>query len=168
MALIMDNNWQWNLSLIYYNGIHISRSDSQNTVDEYKKGYFEFTEIHLRMVDKTNGNKLAEIQISFDENLFSIKRETDVGWSEFPLEKQTLNQCLATLNIPPIPDIFIENNARILDFDYDIHYPAADNIQSFKTGGRYHIGLNVNQSPTSIANKGLLEQSALSDVIAYL
>lgn len=168
MALIMDNNWQWNLFVIYYNGIHISSRENQNTVDEYKKGYFEFNEIHLRMVDKTDGNKLAEIQISFDENLFSIKRETDVGWSEFPLEKQTLNQCLATLNIPPIQDIFIENNTRILDLDYDRHYPAADNIQSFKNGGQYHIGLNVNQSPTSISNKGLLEQFALSDVKTYL
>ena len=153
----MARNMQWKLTSIGYLGL----SKEMTTIDEYKKGYFEFNTIQLILTDTMKETEEASVAISFADNEIHIEKGS-IG-KLFDLKKQKINEYLAGLEIPPIQDVIIGDDTYI-SYEED----SSETIGEMKYRNQYHTGVNVSEPPESTINKEILEEIALSDIKLYL
>jgi hypothetical protein len=174
---------QWSLSSVTYNTIYLSEEDrySEETIQEYKKGYFLFEEIHLTCIETSNAfDREIKVIISFSEDIMVIKIDKkgklfvdkntllDNIQKIYNLNKNQINAHLDILDLPLIEIKKINTNCVNVEVLKDNGYDTANYIEVFKHSEHVHTGLNVVEPDKSDANIQIVEKGALLELQQYI
>lgn len=174
---------QWSLSSVTYNTIYLSEEDhySEETIQEYKKGYFLFEEIYLTCIETSDAfDRQIKVIISFSENIMVIKIDKkrklivnkntllDNMQKIYNLDKNQINTHLDILGLPLIEINKINTNRVSVEVLKDNGYDTANYIEVFKHSEHVHTGLSVVEPDKSDANIQIVTKGALSELQQYI